>query len=246
MPFKQYLTKQSFDEDYDIGAEPNGHPNTRPEVRLHYCRAVLFPVAQQRAQGIMTAMGWTAPGPVLVIVGAGFGWLAECFEALGFTRVVGIDTSPYIQSDKNNSETADYDAAILLVGLDPLVGAGAQVKADLIARTGSGPRTRATRGVLNQDGGTNQSRNAIRSALGLSGNTQPDRLLSDDMIAELTDAEFVTLSTRLKAWVPNLAHLVRTRGSGQVEGSFNQHTLEEWKALSPLDTFIDKSTFRKL
>lgn len=246
MPFKTYITKADYDSDYDIGAEPDGHPNTRPEIRLHYCRAVLYPVAKLRATGIMDAMGWRPPGPALVIVGAGFGWLAEALEQNGFTRVAGIDTSPYIHSDKNNSEASDYDKAIVAAGLDPNSGEGARVKADLISRTGSGPRTRASRGVLNQNGNTQQSRNAVRTALGLSGNQQPDWLLTDDMIAELTDAEFLQASTSLKNWVPNLAHFVRTADSGQAPGTFNQKPLEQWKALAPADTFIEKSTYRKL
>lgn len=249
MPFKTYTTKADFDADYDVGAERNGHPNTRSEVRLHYCRAVLYPVVQQRAKGIVQAMGWTAPGPVLVVVGAGFSWLAEVLETeYGFTRVVGIDTSPYIQSDKNNDEAPDYDAAITAVGLNPSTGEGASVKTGLVARAGgAGPRCRASRGVLNQDGNTQQSRNAIRSALGLSGNNQPDWLLSELVLDALTDADFLNLSTRLRAWVPNVAHYTTTNdGSHVVDGTWNAHTLEEWKALQPLDVFIDKVTFRKL
>ena len=244
MPFKTYATKADFDSDYRIGAEPQGHPNTRPEIKLNYCRAVMFPVAQKRAAGIITAMNWSAPGPAIVIVGAGFGWLAECFEASGFTRVIGIDTSAYIQSAKSTTEEADVNAAITAVGLNSSSGEGATIKGRLYD---GGNRSRASRGVLNQDGGNTQSRNAIRSALGLSGNQQPDWLLSEDMLPALTDAEVVNKSAQLRNWVPNVAHYTTAVIKGRVPASsMNWKTLEQWKALIPNDILIEAGTYRVL
>lgn len=80
MPLKTWNTKADFDAAYRVGAEGQwGHPSTRPEVKLNYSRFWQMPDARIRVQGIANAMGWTAPGPAMVIVGAGFGWLAEAF-----------------------------------------------------------------------------------------------------------------------------------------------------------------------
>ena len=242
MPLKTWNTKADFDAAYSIGAEPEGHPNTRAEVKLNYQRAVMLPLCRQRALGIAGAMGWTAPGPVMVIVGAGFSWLAEAFEEMGFTRVVGIDVSSYIQSVKSTTEEIDIDAAITATGLNPANGEGATIKSRLFD---GGVRTRASRGVLNQTGSTQQSRNAVRSALGLSGNTQPDVLLTESVIESLTDAEFINDSTRLKAWVPLLVHYVVTLRDGNQPG-YNWKTLEQWSALAPLDIFIEAGSYRRL
>lgn len=255
MPFKTYNTKADYDSEYNVGAEGKwGHPGTRQEIRLHYSRIWMMPTIQARAQGIATAMGWVAPGPVLVVVGAGFAWLAEAFEGLGFTRVVGIDVSPYIQTDKTASVETDLDAAITAVGLNPASGEGLERKQMIMAEYNvtPGPKTRASRGCLNQTGSTQQSRNAVRSALGLSGNTQPDWLLTENVIERMTDAEVIADSTSLKAWVPNLAHYVQPVDINHPAGldangnDWNAKTLEQWKALLPLDTFIEQGTFRKL
>ena len=256
MPYKTYSTKADYDSEYDVGAEDLWpRPTSRPEIRLRYSRLVLMPYVRQRAVGIANAMGWTAPGPILVIVGAGFSWLTEAFETeLGFTSIVGVDVSPYIQSAKDQPASDDLDDAILAVGLNPATGEGLARK-NLILSTydpGGGNRTRSSRTVLAEDGKTNQSRNRIRQALGLSGNAQPDWLLSENVIERMTDAEIVADSASLRAWVPQVAHYVQPRDARHLPGpdanghDWNAKTAEEWKLLLPNDTIIEAETFRRL
>lgn len=244
MPFKDFNFKQAFDESYDIGAESGERPSTRPEIRLGYSRAVLYPLAQTRASGIASVMGWTAPGPTLVVAGAGYGWLAEAFEELGFTRVVGFDTSTYIQSTKNTDESADIDAAIQAVGLDPTQGEGLSKRNQLLGP--GGPRAKASRGVLSEDARSNNSRVAIRQALGLSGNQTPDFALTETLLEGLTDVEILDYMTVLANWGPVFVHYVVTTRPGQTPGEFNWKTLTEWKALLPTHTFIEAGTYNIL
>lgn len=244
MPTKAYLTKADYDAEYQTLAERDGHPIDRPPVWVRYTRSVLWPGAQERAQRVASIMGWTAPGPVIVVVGAGFALLAEAWEAIGFTRVASVDISPYIQGAKTTSDEADVRAEIVAAGLDPDAGRGAAILAQW---SDGGPKTRASRGVLNEDCNTQQSRNRVRQALGLSGNTQPDWLVSENVLDSLTDAEAQTDSARLKAWVPNLLHLVTCRHlPGTQDPDHNWHTLEEWAVLLPGDVLIDLRTWQRL
>ena len=245
MPLKDWNLKATFDEAYSFGAEGDvGHPNTRPEIRLHYHRAIKWPQARQRATRLAQALGWSAPGPVMVVLGAGFSWLPEAFEVdHGFTHIVGVDISNYIQNNLAGTEEGEIDAEIAAVGLDPNSGEGLAIKNKLFD---GGNRVRASRGVLNSAGRTQQERNAVRNALGLQGNTQPDLILTESVIESLTDQEFVDESARLRAWTPLIIHFVVTTRPGQTPGDFNWHTLAEWKTLGPLDTFVEETTFNVL
>lgn len=244
MPFKNFNTKQAFDESYSIGVDwnPPRYDNP-PPIKLHYHRAVLRPAADRKAAGISQAMGWTAPGPSIVMVGAGFGWLAEAFEDLGFTRVVGIDISTHIQAEKDATEEAELDGILTAAGLDPASGIGAQMKGRVFD---GGPRTRSSRGVLNANASINSNRVTIRQALGLSGNQRPDILLSESVLENFTDQEAVDHTAAIRDWGPALVHFVVTTRPGQTPGEFNWKTLQAWKTLLPLDTFIEAGTYQIL
>ena len=244
MPYKDFNLKTTFDADYDIGAEGEwGHPNTRLEVRLHYHRAVMLPLCRDRAAHIPTLLGWSLTTRV-VIVGAGFGWTAECLEVLGYTNILAVDTSLYIQSNKTVDESAEYDTEIVKVGLNPLFGDGAFLKERLIIQQGgAGARSRCSRGVLNEDGSTPQSRTRIRQAL---GNVAPEWVLTESVVEGLTNTEAQTLSSRAHQLATNVAHYVVTARDGQVPGEYNWQSLEAWKVLLPNDTLIEAGTYRVL
>lgn len=244
MPFKDFNTKQAFDESYSLGVDYNPpRYDNPPLIKLGYHRAVLRSGANAKAIGISNAMGWTAPGPSIVIVGAGFGWLAEAFEDLGFTHVLGIDISAYIQSEKDNTEETEIDMILTAAGLDPLTGPGQQIKGQVFD---GGNRSRASRGVLNANASINSHRNTIRQALGLSGNQRPDILLSESVLENFTDQEAIDNTAAIRDWGPALVHYVVTTRPGNIPGAFNWKTLQEWKALVSLDTFIEAGTFAVL
>mgnify|MGYP000412558308 CR=1 FL=1 len=81
MPRKTYNTKSDFDADYDIGVEPEGHPNTRPKIRMGYARASMMPFATNRAAKLVELFAWPLNTKIL-IVGAGYGFTAEVLETV--------------------------------------------------------------------------------------------------------------------------------------------------------------------
>jgi len=229
MPRKTYNTKADFDADYSIGAEPEGHPNTRPEVRLNYHRVVLLPFAQRRAEFLKRHFQWP-PTSTIVVVGAGFGWLVESLEALGYTNVLGTDTSPYIQAEKGKSEDTDIDMAITAVGLDP-----AGTDATLRTRLRSGNRKQTSRDIFDEDIGDVSSRDRLRDVFA----RDVDIAISEQVLPTLDDAEAVSLSADMHVLglSTEVVHIVTTLG-GRQDPLFNWKTLSDWKRLLPDDTFI--------
>lgn len=247
MPLVDWNLKATWDLAYSFGAEGDvGHPSTRTEVRLHYHRAIKRPDADIKAARLAAALGWTAPGPTILIVGAGFGWTAEALEDLGYTHVVGTDVSTYIQTNHGGTEEAEMDAEITAVGLDPATGAGLAIKNRLVTRGGgSGNRGRSSRGVLNENGKTGGSRGRIKQSLGLSGNDRIGWAVSESVAESLTDAEAIDGSNDMHNIADNVAHLVVKPKPGALM-ALNWKTLEEWDALIPGDTWIEDGSFRVL
>lgn len=237
MPLKAYDTKQAFDDEYDLGAE-NGHPNTRPEVRLKYNRAVLFSEAQVRAAKFIELLNIQTTDTVLIL-GAGFGWTVEAMEQAGIVDVVGVDTSPYINAAATSTEEADIDNAITAVGLDPTVGEGATIKATLFD---GGNISRTSKGIKNEDLNSGQSRNRLRQAL---GNQPPDIAITEHLIESLTDQEVTDLTARVTAFAPaiRIAHFVITTNVSD-RTDLNMKTLDQWKLLLPTATIIEEGTWR--
>ena len=243
MPLKDWNLQATWDAAYSIGAEGDtGHPSTRAEVKLGYHRAAMLPYCRMRAAGITQALGWTPPGPSIILVGAGFGWTAEALEALGYTRVLSLDVSTYVQGTKAGTEATEVDARIVGVGLDPAAGEGAALRARFLD---GGARARASRGVLNEDGNSGQSRGRIRQALGLAGNQKADWGVSESVLESLTDAEAQQASSIAHQYCTQVAHYVVTLREGNHPG-YNWKTLEAWKTLIPADAFIEAGTFRVL
>ena len=75
---------------------------------------------------MVVTLGWL-PGDKVVLVGAGFGFFEqELREGQGFTDVVSIEDSAWIQSAKDTTEDADMDAQLASVGVNPLDQGGRQ------------------------------------------------------------------------------------------------------------------------
>ena len=243
MPFKDFNFKSAFDESYELGAEGLfGHPNTRPEVRLHYHRHVMLPIAKQRASGLVENLGWTSATRIAV-VGAGFGWLVESLKNdHGISNVVALDTSTYIQDNQNVSEEADYQAAVSAVGLDPASGEGLSLVSFFLE---AGPR--ATVSILNEDMLTSASRERVASALGGS----IDVVLTENLLENFFDSEVAVIDFALKQTIgAEIVHFVTPamldiQGNliGQVSGEFNWKTLPSWASASPSALFIQVGDF---
>lgn len=249
MPLKTWDLKSDWDAAYSFGAEGDvgRTDNTRAEVRLHYHRATKGgEVSLAHATALMAALGLIPPGPTVLIAGAGFGWTAEAMETLGFSTVVGIDISTYIQDNKGGTEDAEIDVEITAVGLDPTSGEGLDIKNRIVARGGgAGNRSRNSRGVLNENGNSNASRGRIKRALDLQGNERIGWIIIEAVLESLDDTEALDASSTANSYGDNIVHFVYTLRARQDVG-FNWKTLEDWKTLIPGDTFVEAGSYRVL
>ena len=196
-------TKADYDRDYDIGAEGLwGHPNDRPEVRLHYHHAMISPYLEDRWSHLIPYFSLTA-SDIVLIVGSGFGWSVEYLhEQLPGITAVGVDISDYIHAEKDLSEEAEFDAAITAAGLDPAGERGQLIKATYPPRA-----QRSTQVVLQEDAKTNQSRNRIRQAL---GNVWPTWIFTEDLVNDpnITDQELLDLAGDYGSLPSPMVHIV--------------------------------------
>lgn len=241
MPVVPFNTKADFDSEYSIGAEPGGRPNTRPEVRLNYHRAVILPISTRRAQKLVDIFAWPT-NSILLIVGSGFGWTAEALENdHGYTNIISIDSSAWIQSAKNTDESTEVDAAITAAGLDPTTGEGLTLKGKIHT---PGNRRRASRDIEDENLSNNGSRNRVKAILG-----DIEIGVTESVLSSLSDAEILNISSWIDQTNPGITrvHLVTTAGSGSSQNpAYNWHTLAEYKVLLPSDTFVDVSTWEVL
>lgn len=220
--------KALFDAAYDMSAEPDGHPNTRPEIRLHYHRYVLYSESLRRAQFFASHFGLTPDSSVL-LVGCGFGWTAEALNGMGIPTI-GTDTSAYIQNNKSLSEDTDIAAAIAATGLSSASGEGLGHFQRL---RGDGVRTRAN--ILNETHQNNASRNRVRQAFASGTVTLA---ISEDVVTSLTDAECAQLRTFLAGYSVPICHFVTEFAPSRPPFGFNSKSLADWKLTFPNDTII--------
>lgn len=228
--------KALFDLAYDMSAEPNGHPNTRPEIRLHYHRYVLYPEALRRAQFFVQHFGLTAATNVL-IVGCGFGWTVEALVGMGIPAI-GTDISAYIQNNKGLTEDTDISAEVSKVSLSSASGDGLLHFNRL---RGDGVRTRAT--VANEDSSTNASRGRVRR---LFANNTINLCITEDIVTSMTDAEILTVRGQLAQYAVPMAHFLTEFANPDPPFNMNSKSLESWKLLLPNDTVIADGTYRVL
>ncbi len=155
-------TKEQYDIAYRWRVERyfGGHPNTRPEVKVHYHKWAMQPVLAHR---------WSVLAPILNIastehvclVGVGFGWGVDAFIAETGATTVGIDISDYIAAEQSGTEEVELRAEIVTAGLDPDTGRGLELMGHIYDGQ---PRSNVV--VLQNDASTGPQRGEIRTALG--------------------------------------------------------------------------------
>lgn len=178
-------TKADYDTNYRWRVERylGGHPNTRPEVVVHYHKWAMKPLLANRWAVLQPVLNILSTDHVCVI-GAGFGWGVEAIIAETSATVVGIDISAYIAAEGANTEEAELRAEVALVGLDPDAGRGLEIMNFIYDAQ---PRTSVI--VLENDASTGPQRNEIRTALG--GNW-PSVVVYEDIIDDTwTDTEII-------------------------------------------------------
>ena len=220
--------KALYDLAYSFNAEPDGHPNTRPAIYLHYNRYTLYPEMLRRAQFFITQFNLTAADRVL-IVGGGFGWTAEALSELGVPTIC-TDVSKYIQDNKSTTEDSEISSAITAAGLSPTSGEGLQHYTRLLA---GGIRTRAT--VLEEDSSNTASRNRVKNAF--SGNIT--LIITEDIITSLTDAECAAVQSAIEKYgAGRICHFVTEFANANPPFNFNSKSLADWKLMFPTSTIV--------
>lgn len=191
-------TKEEYDNLYSfrveryLGGFPVADIGVRPEFRCHYHKAMMKPVLATMWANIQPVLQIQSTDYV-AIVGAGFGWGVEAAIAETGATIVGVDISDYIATEQGNTETAELRALITANGLDPDTGRGAEILAFL---DDGQPRSNVV--VLQEDMQTNQSRNAIRSAL---GNNNPTVVVFEDLVDDTTtDQEITAANNYANLW----------------------------------------------
>jgi len=179
------------------GIYGGAYPNWQ-EVRLNFHRAGMMSVCDARARDLIDGLGFTVKDTVL-IVGAGFGWLAECLKIrLPGIMTVCTDISPWIHFAKNETETAEIDAAVRAAGILPGTEA---YDAAMTALDDGGTRARET--VENVDILDTVARKGLLNKYGPF-----TWAITEQVLPWLTDTEAVALDDAMHAVIPNrVAHL---------------------------------------
>lgn len=217
MPLKTWDTKADFDSAYDVGLEPDGHPNTRPEVRGHYERSAVFNAGDPRLDfvtpewsAILDHFAWPTTARILV-VGCGYGWALEYLSlARGYAEAWGVDPSAYIQATKSEVSPQDGVQNALLGG-------------------------RVLASDPSRDAGRDQ---CVCDSVG-KGSTF-DVIVTERVLSSLTDLEARVLSKALHsaALLSSTGTVVHVENDGPAGlAGFNEKTLADWKALLPADSF---------
>ena len=246
VPLQDWNLKATFDTAYGFNAEPDGHPNTRQGVRLHYHRGRMLNIAQKIADYFHNYLGPAAYNNRFVVVGGGFGWAAGELYERGFTNVVVVETSQYILDNMDLDDEAEVRAACVQVGLG-VNGVRANELVSWWARPGVPRRRRRLNSldvpIVNADIGTSAGRTTVRNALTPSGN--PQIVVSEEVIGCLDDAEAVQFASDCSAWggQQTVVHLVTPLMPDNTQDpGYNWKTMADWKTLIPGDIFINAVT----
>ncbi len=178
-------TKADYDAAYRFRVERyfGGHPNTRPEVVVHYHKWGMRPILANMWSVLVPILGLDSTEHICV-VGAGFGWGVDALTTETGAAVVGIDISDYIAAEQTNTEETELRAQVTAAGLDPDTGRGLEIMGHIYDAQ---PRSNVI--VLQEDAKNNQSRQAIRAALG--GNW-PSVVIYEDIVDDTwTDQEIL-------------------------------------------------------
>lgn len=183
-------------------------------------------------------------------------------EMVGGVPVVPGADAPigYSRAVKDRIIGNDHWALARALNLQPgqriaLIGAGFGWVAEDWAAAGLGPivavdtstwihankAANATVTILNADTATNSGRNAVRQALGLSGNQRADWAITEDVLPVLSDAECLQVGAALRNMATNVAHWVSVLvpGGGQ-DARLNWKTLASWKVLMTPDKVVKR------
>ncbi len=199
----------------------------RKEVRVHYVRALELNAARSRAGVLVSELGLTVADR-LAIIGAGFGWLQEALEeALPGIECVSVETSSWVHSVKDQTETAELDVLIRKAGiLSVEVGYDAAM-----ARLNDGG-LKARRELVDEDVTTSVGRNKVKGKVKTKGSGDAFTwAVSESMLEWFDDAEAVDVDAGMHALAPKVCHLLKEYDPKQASVT-EPGTLSNWKWLS--------------
>ncbi len=187
--------------------------------------------------GLLSQPGWASVTD-LIILGGGFGWIAEALIAEG-VNVVVVDTSPYVQANIDVSEETEIRAALTDRGFDPdnlpiLMDPddpNAIFTGDpYLLWTNSGVRTTLTADdILDEDLANNGSRNRVQNALPGNADAILTEFLLESSENDTEAADLATLAEDLrKNPAQTVVHLVTGGDAGDPRLNFK--TQAEWKS----------------
>jgi hypothetical protein len=230
-------TRASWDASYDIGGEPWGHPNTRPEVRLHYNRFTMEKAIKKRCDRMLERVPRFAQARDILIVGGGFGWAAEHFRDLG-RNVVVTDISVWILDTQRETEEDDLNSYIIAAGQDPftfeMIGPDGKMHRplDLWGRS-----VKAKGDVVDEDLSTPGSRAAVRNM------SPTDIVLTEGVLDGLEDPlpfiENIEQYRQNPSVVP--IHFVAALREG--ENPFDRNAGWSWRTPTEWRTLLDDNGF---
>jgi hypothetical protein len=244
VPLQDWNLRSTFDGAYgSIIRSPPGEHSGVP-IHVHYLRSALRGVAIPVAAYFDSYLGPAAYNQRFVIVGGGFGWIADELLDRGFTNIVVAETSQYILDNMDLDDEADVRDACEAAGYDRN-SPGVDALVGWFARTGVPRRRRGQVAedvpIVSADISTPQGRNAAKSVIG--GN--PQIVVSEDVIGTLSDAEAIQFAADCQKWggQQTVVHLVTTLDpDASQDPGYNWKTLADWKLLIPSDIFIDAVT----
>ncbi len=237
--------KEAFDLYYSHGAERWGHPNTRPQIILHYH---YYPIIRwqtlKHAPRLFNVLGMRA-GDSVVLLGAGFNGTGAGLEALG-VNVVGTEISDYILKEKDNTEEAEVRAECLLAGVDPdtdlIIGSPGNVMVrplDVLLEGGmDNPQVRGKGIIISEDMDKRSSRNVIKRMLV----NKPRYNISEEVLNSITDVEALELCVLMAKFVAENGGTVVHMLSPLFPGKTQAPELN-WKRYAEWRTFLDANGF---
>jgi len=175
---------------------------------LHYHPHVMKANAAGKAQRLVDhfiaeGVPLTAADRVCVIGGA-FGWLCESLEDLvPGLEAVSVDLSQYVQDVKGLSADDELIESIEAEGRAIDDGGIGQMLYERFSD--SAPRSRDATKVVQEDLGSNRSRNEVRKAL---RNADPTRVITDEVWQILTQEEQDRYTAAAANWGVTLTHII--------------------------------------
>lgn len=251
MPLVDYENSVVRRQLYKISMGGTWNPATGKEAKLGMCRAIYMNGSNAAYASFYIAMGLLTSHN-FAIIGSGWGYSLEYLNDIHGYNGVGIDTSAYIHSIKDQDDSSEIEAWLTEAGwisTDQKWIDAVDYYSSGGSRLINGTDTRRCRvTILNEDGVAQASRDNILGHFGLSGTQKLDWAISEAVIESLSDADTQALSINMHLYADNVAHTVFARPNqvqintdhpGNICNTMNFKSLvSDWRTVLPNDYLI--------